>query len=82
MPLRQYQQTLKKLIDSRRAKPSFVVDREVKIEEVSKAYQQFSDHDFIKAVIRLDDSQNGHLIEGDESEEKAPIQKKRKRNGA
>jgi hypothetical protein len=82
VPLRQYQQTLKKLIDSGRAKPSFVVDREVKIEEVAKAYQQFSDHDFIKAVIRLDDSQNRHLIEEGESEEKAPSQKKRKRNGA
>jgi hypothetical protein len=82
VPLRQYQQTLKKLIDSGRAKPSFVVDREITINEVAKAYQQFSDHDFIKAIIHLDDSENGRLIDDGESEEKVVAQKKRKRNVA
>jgi threonine dehydrogenase-like Zn-dependent dehydrogenase len=80
VPLRQYQPALKKLIESGRAKPSFVFDKELRIEDAPEAYQEFSDHDFIKSVIRFD-GENGSLIE-EESEEKAPTQKKRKRNGA
>lgn len=83
VPLRQYQPALKKLIESGRAKPSFVFDRELRIEDAPEAYKEFSDHDFIKSVIRLDHGENGHgsLIEEEEDKEKAPIQKKRKRNG-
>jgi threonine dehydrogenase-like Zn-dependent dehydrogenase len=82
VPLRQYQPALKKLIESGRAKPSFVFDKELRIEDAPEAYQEFSDHDFIKSVIRFDDGENGSRVEEEESEEKAPTQKKRKRNGA
>jgi threonine dehydrogenase-like Zn-dependent dehydrogenase len=81
VPLRQYQPALKRLIESGRAKPSFIFDRELRIKDAPEAYKEFSDHDFIKSVIRLDDNENGSLIEEEESEEKAPTQKKRKRNG-
>lgn len=84
VPLRQYQPALKRLIESGRAKPSFVFDRELRIEEAAEAYKEFSDHDFIKSVIRLDDGENGSLIEEEEKEsvEKSSAQKKRKKNGA
>ena len=82
VPLRQYQPALKKLIESGRAKPSFVFDKELRIEDAPEAYQEFSDHDFIKSVIRFDDGENGSYIEEEVSEEKAPSQKRRKRNGA
>jgi hypothetical protein len=81
VPIRQYQQNLKRLIESGRAKPGFVFEREVKIEEAAKAYRQFSDHDFIKAVIRFDDIENGALIEENEDKvENETLHKKRKRN--
>jgi hypothetical protein len=82
VPLREYQPALKRLIESGRAKPSFVFDREIRIEDAVEAYNEFSDHDFIKSVIRLDDGDNGSLIEEEEVEEKSSAQKKRKRNGA
>jgi hypothetical protein len=72
VPLRQYQPALKELIESGSAKPSFVVDKELRIEDVPEAYQGFSDHDFIKSVICFDDGKNGSLIDEEESEEKAP----------
>lgn len=81
VPLRQYQPALKRLIESGRAKPSFIFDRELRIEDAPEAYKEFSDHDFIKSVFRLDDGENGSLNEEDESEEKASTHKKRKRNG-
>ena len=81
VPLRQYHAPLKRLIESGRAKPSFVFDREIRIEDAPKAYQEFSDHDFIKSVIRLDDGEES-LIEEEEAEDKSSAQKKRKRNGA
>lgn len=71
VPLGKYQPALKRLIESGRAKPSFVVDREFRIDKATEAYKEFSNHDFIKCVIRLD-----------EVEEMSPAQKKRKRNGA
>ena len=80
--MRQYQPALKKLIESGRAKPSFVFDKELRIEDAPEAYQEFSDHDFIKSVIRFDDGENGSRVEEEECEEKAPTQKKRKRNRA
>jgi hypothetical protein len=30
----------------------------LRIEDAAEAYQEFSDHDFIKCVIRLDDREN------------------------
>lgn len=80
--MRQYQPALKKVIESGRARPSFVFDRELRIEDAPEAYQESSDHDFIKSVILFDDGENGSLIKEEESEEKAPTQQKRKRNGA
>jgi hypothetical protein len=68
VPLRQYQPALKELIESGRAKPSFVVDKELRIEDAPEAYKGFSDHDFIKSVIRFDDGKNGSLIDEEESE--------------
>ena len=84
VPLRQYQPALKLLTESGRAKPSFIFDRELRIEDAAEAYKEFSDHDFIKSVIRLDHGENGNgsLIEEEDSDEKATTHKKRKRNGA
>ena len=80
VPLRQYQPTLKKLIESGRVKPSFVFEREIHIEDAAKTYTEFSNHDFIKSVIRFDRNEKDGVSE--EEEEKAEVpQKKRKRNG-
>jgi threonine dehydrogenase-like Zn-dependent dehydrogenase len=46
------------LIESGRVKPSFVFDREIHIEEAAKTYTEFSNHDFIKSVIRFDWNEN------------------------
>jgi hypothetical protein len=70
------------LIESGKAKPSFIFDRELRIEDAAEAYKEFLDHDFIKSVIRLDDGENGSLIDNEKVEEKSLAQKKRKRNGA
>ena len=79
--LRQFQPALKRLIESGRAKPSFIFDRELRIEDAPEAYKEFSDHDFIKSVIRLD-GEKGSLIDNDKVEEESSAQKKRKKNGA
>ena len=81
VPLRTYQPALKRLIESGRAKPSFIFDRELRIEDAPEAYREFSDHDFIKSVIILDGEKNGHFNKGEESEEEAPTPRKRRRNG-
>jgi threonine dehydrogenase-like Zn-dependent dehydrogenase len=78
--LRQFQPALKRLIESGRAKPSFIFDRELRIEDAPEAYKEFSNHDFIKSVIRLD-GEKGSLIDNDKVEEKSSAQKKIK-NGA
>jgi threonine dehydrogenase-like Zn-dependent dehydrogenase len=79
--LRQYQPALKRLIESGRAKPSFIFDRELRIEDAAEAYKEFSDHDFIKSVIRLD-GENGSLIDNEKVEEKSSAQKKIMKNRA
>jgi threonine dehydrogenase-like Zn-dependent dehydrogenase len=73
--LRQFQPALKRLIESGRAKPSFIFDRELRIEDAPEAYKEFSNHDFIKSVIRLD-GEKGSLIDNDKVEEKSSAQKK------
>lgn len=73
--LRQFQPALKRLIESGRAKPSFIFDRELRIEDAPEAYKEFSDHGFIKSVIRLD-GEKGSLIDNDKVEEKSSAQKK------
>ena len=80
VPLRQYQSVLKKLIESGRVKPSFVFDREIHVEDAAKAYTEFSNHDFIKTVIRFEEN-GSESVAGDEEERIAQPQKKRKRNG-
>jgi threonine dehydrogenase-like Zn-dependent dehydrogenase len=80
VPLRQYQPTLKKLIESGRMTPSFVFDKEIHIEDAAKAYTEFSNHDFIKTVIRFEKTENDILAEDEEEKAEQP-QKKRKRNG-
>ena len=79
--LRQFQPALKRLIESGRAKPSFIFDRELRIEDAPEAYKEFSDHDFIKSVIRLD-GEKGSLIDNDKVEEKSSAQKNIQKNGA
>lgn len=78
--MRQYQSVLKKLIESGRVTPSFVFDKEIHIEDAAKAYTEFSNHDFIKTVIRFDGAENGSVAEDEEEKVEQP-QKKRKRNG-
>lgn len=79
VPIRKYQPSLKKLIESGRANPGFIFDKEIRIEDAGKAYIEFSDHDFIKAVIHFGDDPE-KLIE-DENGERIRVEKKRKRNG-
>ncbi|KAG4421294.1 hypothetical protein IFR04_005596 [Cadophora malorum] len=81
VPLREYQPALLKLIQSGRAKPSFIVDREIKIDDAPETYQEFSDHDFIKSVIRFGDFEGKESSSEIEEEEERPL-RKRKRNGA
>lgn len=52
-PIRDYQKLLKTLIESGKAKPSFVFDKEFCIEDGAKAYDQFSKHELIKAVFKF-----------------------------
>ncbi|CZS92769.1 hypothetical protein WAI453_006574 [Rhynchosporium graminicola] len=81
VPLREYQPALLKMINSGRAKPSFVVDRELRIDDAPEAYQEFSDHDFIKSVIRFGNFRDQEEdSSGEEEEEERPL-RKRKRNG-
>ena len=80
VPLREYQPALLKLIQSGRAKPSFIVDREIKIDDAPETYQEFSDHDFIKSVIRFGDFEGKESSSEIEEEEERPL-RKRKRNG-
>ncbi|KAG0652516.1 putative zinc-type alcohol dehydrogenase [Hyphodiscus hymeniophilus] len=79
VPLRQYQPVLKKLIESGRVKPSFVFDREIRIEDAAKAYTEFSNHDFIKTVICFEGGGSDSVVE--DKEEKVEQPKKRRRNG-
>ncbi|KAH9205911.1 hypothetical protein DL95DRAFT_375740 [Leptodontidium sp. 2 PMI_412] len=71
----------KHLIISGRAKPSFVVDRELRIDDAPEAYQEFSDHDFIKSVIRFGDFEDKEEQSSVEEEEEERPLRKRKRNG-
>jgi hypothetical protein len=79
VPIRKYQLSLKKLIESGRANPGFIFDKEIRIEDAGKAYVEFSDHDFVKAVIRFGD--DPEKLTEDENGEKVHLEKKRKRNG-
>lgn len=80
VPLRKYQATLLKLIASGRAKPSFIVDREIRVEDAPEAYQEFSDREFIKGVIRFGGFEGKEDSSSVEEEEERPL-RKRKRNG-
>jgi threonine dehydrogenase-like Zn-dependent dehydrogenase len=49
-------------IDSGKVQPNFVFDKEITIEEAAEVYTEFSDHDFIKALIRFDGYGNGYVL--------------------
>ncbi|KAH8657580.1 putative S-glutathione dehydrogenase [Tricladium varicosporioides] len=51
--IRLYQSLLLKLIESGKARPSFVFEKEYKIEDAPKAYQEFNEHKVTKAVFRF-----------------------------
>ena len=53
---------LKNLIERDNAKPSFVFDREFKVEDAPEAYRLFSDHKIVKGVLKFDreEKSNGH----------------------
>ena len=56
-----------KLIDAGRAKPSFVIDTEIGIDDAKKAYRDFADREIIKAVLRFDNPPSQSVeVEGDE----------------
>lgn len=79
VPLRQYQPVLKRLIESGRAKPSIIFDKELRIEEAAKAYKEFSDHDFIKSFI-THKKETKMQIENDGNESgESPAKRKRGR---
>ncbi|RFU34661.1 hypothetical protein B7463_g1593, partial [Scytalidium lignicola] len=51
---------LKNLIERHNAKPSFVFDKEFRIEQAAEAFREFSEHKIIKGVFRFEkDSRNG-----------------------
>ena len=52
--IRLFQDLLKKLIESGKAKPSFVFTKEFSIDDAPEAFREFSDHKLIKAVFRFD----------------------------
>ena len=51
--LRLYQELLLKLIESGKAKPSFVFTDKFDIDDAVKAYEEFSTHKLIKAVFQF-----------------------------
>lgn len=53
MQIHPYQDLLKKLVDSGKAKPSFVFDGEFTIDQGAEAFELFSEHKLVKAVFRL-----------------------------
>jgi len=55
---RSTQLLLKKLIERDHAKPSFVFDREFRIEDAPEAFRLFSEHKLVKAVFRFDKEGN------------------------
>jgi hypothetical protein len=59
-PYKQVQNLLKLLIERDGAKPSFVFDREFRIDDAQEAYQEFSDHKITKAVFRFDERVKGY----------------------
>lgn len=52
--VRRYQPVLRDLIQSGRAKPSFIVSSFVGIEDVPEAYRRFSEHKETKVLVRFD----------------------------
>ena len=58
MQIRLYQDLLKNLIESGKAKPSFIFDREFRIEEAAKAFRDFSDRKIIKAWFNFEREYN------------------------
>jgi len=54
----------KKFIESGQVNPGFVLNKEIRLEEAAKAYLEFSDHKFFKAVIRFDDIEEKERGEG------------------
>ncbi|CZR60736.1 related to formaldehyde dehydrogenase [Phialocephala subalpina] len=51
--LRLYQDLLKGLIESGKAKPSFVFEKEFSIEQGKEAFKEFSEHKLVKAVFKF-----------------------------
>lgn len=49
-----YQESLRKLIENGKAKPSFVFIDEVRIEDGAKAYRNFGNRKTVKAVFHFD----------------------------
>jgi len=67
--IRLYQELLKKLIESGKAKPSFVFDKEFRIEDGAKAFREFSDQKIIKAWFNFERQYDGvHVHHGKEKE--------------
>jgi threonine dehydrogenase-like Zn-dependent dehydrogenase len=64
--LRLYQDILLKLIESGRAKPSFVFSDKFRIDDAVKAYKDFSNHKLIKAVFQFPAEGHAEEISQDE----------------
>lgn len=63
---RRFQNTLKVLIESGKAKPSFVFDKKFDIKDANKAYKSFSDHKIIKGYFSFDsDKEDATLSSSD-----------------
>jgi hypothetical protein len=67
--IHQFQPLLKSLIDSGKARPGFVFDKEYRIEEGQKAFREFSEQKIVKAVFRFHGERNGR---GRESRSRSP----------
>jgi threonine dehydrogenase-like Zn-dependent dehydrogenase len=79
--LRLYQELLKTLIESGKGKPSFVFDREFRIEDGAEAFREFSAHKLIKAVFRFDNPPGTSTTNGKRKRESSETPNRRVYHG-
>ncbi len=71
------QELLKALIEKKDAKPSFVFDREFRLDEAEEAFRQFSEHKIVKGAFRMGRIEH-HRQNGDRYDE--PVRKRARRS--
>lgn len=64
---RRFQNTLQILIESGKAKPSFVFDKKFNIKDANKAYKNFADRKIIKAYFSFNDRDDENSSDSSDS---------------